>query len=189
MVLAANNWSEFMRLILSLALISVLAACAQAPIHTATKYHSERTSLVLISIDGFRADYLDRGLTPTLRRLAATGVRAQWMNPSYPSLTFPNHYTLVTGLRPDHSGIVNNRFIDPRLGTFDYHDRLGSDRGAWWGGEPLWLTAREQGLHVATMFWPGSSATIGGHQAERWYAYDPDFSMHARVDRPPRNTG
>ncbi len=73
---------------------------------------------MLISIDGLRADALDWGITPTLSRLAVQGVRAQWMNPSYPALTFPNHYTLVTGLRLDHHGIVHNTMEDAGLGQF-----------------------------------------------------------------------
>lgn len=182
-----------MRSIFSVLLSLLLVACVHAPPRDPQSTRG-RTPLVLVSIDGYRADYLDRGLSPTLRRLADTGVRAQWMNPSYPSLTFPNHYTLVTGLWPDHHGIVSNRFIDARLGTFDYHDRIASDRGGWWGGEPLWMTAREQGLPVATMFWPGSSATIAGQHAQRWYPYDADLPMAERVDRvlgwlrePPRS--
>ena len=72
--------------------------------------------VILISIDGFRADYLDRGLTPTLAALAADGVRADALKPAFPTLTFPNHYTLVTGLYPDHHGIVDNRMVDPVSG-------------------------------------------------------------------------
>ena len=70
--------------------------------------------LILISIDGFRADYLDRGVSPNLAALAAGGVRAERMLPAFPSITFPNHYTLVTGLYPDHHGVVNNTFEDPK---------------------------------------------------------------------------
>ena len=71
--------------------------------------------VILISLDGFRADYLDRGVSPTLSALAKDGVRAEAMRPSFPSLTFPNHYTLVTGLRPDEHGVVNNTMEDPAI--------------------------------------------------------------------------
>src|SRR3546814_5034840 len=84
-------------LLLPLVLLS-LAACVSTPPPAAPA----PAPLVLVSIDGFRADYLDAGLAPNLARIAGEGVRAQWMNPSYPSLTFPNHYSIVTGLRPDH---------------------------------------------------------------------------------------
>lgn len=94
-------------------LVVLLPACASMP--TTAAGHN---SVLLISLDGFRADYLDLGITPKLSRLADDGVRAEWMTPSYPSLTFPNHYTLVTGLRPDRHGIVHNTMRDASLGTF-----------------------------------------------------------------------
>src|SRR5262245_44934332 len=93
---------------LALAAVVALVACRSLLVDT-----RERPSVLLVSIDGFRADYLDRGITPHLSQLARDGVRAQWMTPSYPTLTFPNHYTLVTGLRPDHHGIVHNTMRDP----------------------------------------------------------------------------
>ncbi|HEX5123214.1 MAG TPA: ectonucleotide pyrophosphatase/phosphodiesterase, partial [Rhodanobacteraceae bacterium] len=105
--------------------------------------------VILVSIDGFRADYFDRGLTPTLAALAADGVRADAMKPSFPTLTFPNHYTLVTGLTPDHHGIVNNRMVDPVSGkTFVYKDADSIADPAWWGGEPLWVSVEKQGRHA-----------------------------------------
>ena len=109
------------------ALLLPLAACTTAPAPSAAPSASVATpvaaaappKLLLISIDGLRADALDRGLTPNLQRLIDGGVRARWMTPSYPSLTFPNHYTIVTGLRPDHHGIVNNSMDDEALGRFE----------------------------------------------------------------------
>src|SRR3546814_165352 len=97
-------------LLLLLVLLS-LAACVSTPPPDAPA----PAPLVLVSIDGFRADYLDAGLAPNLSTIASEGVRAQWMNPSYPSLTFPNHYSIVTGLRPDHHGIVHNTMRDAEL--------------------------------------------------------------------------
>ncbi|WP_239686380.1 ectonucleotide pyrophosphatase/phosphodiesterase, partial [Xanthomonas arboricola] len=129
--------------------VPALHASAGAP-------HSDSPhSLLLISIDGLRADMLDRGITPNLSQLAHDGVRARWMTPSYPSLTFPNHYTLVTGLRPDHHGIVHNSMRDATLGGFwlSKQDAVGDAR--WWGGEPLWVGAETHGLHAATWSWPG----------------------------------
>ena len=77
------------------------------------------------------------------------------MRPSFPTLTFPNHYAIVTGLYPDHNGIVNNRFLDPVTGAkFVYNDRRTTDDPHWWAGEPLWVSVERQGKHAATMFWP-----------------------------------
>lgn len=115
---------------------------------------------ILVSIDGFRPDYLDRGVTPNLSALAAGGVSAA-MRPSFPSVTFPNHWTLVTGKVPDHHGIVGNRMEDPaRPGeTFT----MASDDPFWWNAaEPIWVTAEKAGVRTATMFWPGANVGWGG---------------------------
>jgi len=121
---------------------------------------------LLISIDGFRSDYLNRGVTPTLDRLRRDGVWAP-MRPSFPSKTFPNHWTLVTGLHPDHHGIVANTMEDPaRPGeTFT----MATEDPFWWNAaEPLWVTAEKAGIRTATMFWPGSSVAWGGTQESAW---------------------
>src|SRR5215469_4645887 len=112
------------------ALCALLAACSPP------KAASDRYApLILISIDGYRADYLERGLTPNLAALAADGVRAQALKPAFPTLTFPNHYTIVTGLYPDHHGIVHNRMVDPVSGKrFVYNDRNTTSDPSWWGG-------------------------------------------------------
>lgn len=134
---------------------------------------------ILISIDGFRSDYLLRGATPTLSGLAAGGATGS-MRPSFPSVTFPNHYTLVTGLHPDHHGIVGNAFIDPVLGRFS----MASKETGWWDqAEPVWVTAEKAGLTAATMFWPGSETEIRGVRPTHWAAFDQSLTGDARVDR------
>lgn len=139
--------------------------------------------VLLISIDGFRPDYLDRGLTPTLARMAGEGARPPYMLPSFPSLTFPNHYTLVTGRVPDRNGIVNNTMRDPALGSFSLGNRQATSDGRWWGqAEPIWVTAQKQGLTTATMFWPGTEAEIHGVRPDRWLAFDGKMTSDARVD-------
>ncbi|NHF67663.1 alkaline phosphatase family protein [Xanthomonas hortorum] len=138
--------------------------------------------LLLISIDGLRADMLDRGITPNLSQLAHDGVRARWMTPSYPSLTFPNHYTLVTGLRPDHHGIVHNSMRDPVLGSFWLSKPEAVGDARWWGGEPIWVGAENNGLHAATWSWPGSEAAIAGVRPTRWRHYEEGTGLDARVD-------
>lgn len=136
--------------------------------------------LILVSLDGFRSDYLTHGKTPTLAALAAEGVQAP-MRPSYPSLTFPNHYTLVTGRRPDRNGIVDNTMEDPTLGRFTMQN---STDPRWWNeAQPLWVTADKQGLKTATMFWPGSDRTILGRTPDYWKAYDQKFLADDRVDQ------
>ncbi|WP_329743033.1 ectonucleotide pyrophosphatase/phosphodiesterase [Dyella sp. A6] len=140
--------------------------------------------LLLISIDAYRADYYDRGLSPTLGMLAKTGVHADSMQPSFPSLTFPNHYTIVTGLRPDHNGIVNNTMFDPKLGAFSLGNRKAVSNGLWWDeATPIWETADAHGLRTATMFWPGSGADIHGHHPDQWKPFDDSVTADQRVDQ------
>ncbi|AIF48531.1 ectonucleotide pyrophosphatase/phosphodiesterase [Dyella japonica] len=156
---------------------------AAPPAHVDAKPAS--APLLLISIDGYRTDYLARGLSPTLQALADGGVRAtDGMQPSFPSLTFPNHYTLVTGLRPDHHGIVNNTMTDPVLGKFSLGNREAVSNGRWWDeGTPLWETVQKQGLKSATMFWPGSEADIHGQHPSDWKPYDGNVTADQRVDQ------
>lgn len=165
------------------AALAALAALALAACVSAPAAPEQPEPVLLISIDSFRADYLDRGMTPNLARIARDGVRARWMNPSYPSLTFPNHYTLVTGLRPDHHGIVHNTMHDPVLGAFRNSDAKAVREPRWWGGEPLWVTAEKAGLRTATLFWPGSEAPINGTWPSEWVPYDEAMPMPQRVDK------
>ena len=164
------------RLLLSL-LASWLTACAALPPPT-----SRAPTVVLVSIDGLRADIVGSGRMPTLDALARDGVHADWMTPSYPTLTFPNHYTLVTGLRPDHHGIVNNTMHDQGLGDFRHKGDTSRD-GRWYGGEPIWATLQNQGGIAATMFWPGSEAEIAGQRPRHFRRFDGALPPAARVDQ------
>ena len=162
---------------------ATLSACAPlAPPESAGAPRTSPAPVLLISLDGFRADYLERGLTPRLTRLAREGVRAEWMTPSYPSLTFPNHYTVVTGLLSDRHGIVHNTMRDATLGAFSLGNRQAVGNGAWWGGEPIWVSAEKVGLPTATLFWPGSEAAIQGVRPTRWKLYDETMTVPTRVD-------
>jgi predicted AlkP superfamily pyrophosphatase or phosphodiesterase len=168
--------------------MALLLALAAGPALAQTPPKTPRPAplTILISIDGFRSDYLQRGLTPTIAALAADGVRAQAMHPSFPSLTFPNHYTLVTGLRPDRSGIVDNNMEDPRKPgvTFSMGKADVSHDPFWWDeSEPLWVTAEKAGIRTATMFWPGSDLAIRGVQPHDWKMYDKKFLADQRVDQ------
>lgn len=115
---------------------------------------------ILISLDGFRADFLKRGITPRLNTFVEEGISPVYMNPSFPSVTFPNHYTLVTGLYPESHGVVGNTFWDEKLQEEFYYTKSEAMHKKWWGGEPLWVTAENQGIRTAIHMWPGSEAHI-----------------------------
>lgn len=163
----------------ALALFLVLAAgpaLAQAP--------KAPPLTILISIDAFRADYLDRGVTPHLSALAAGGARAA-MRPSFPSKTFPNHYALVTGLRPDRNGIVANNMIDPAIPGVRFsmgNYAAVSDRRWWDEAEPIWVTAEKAKIVTGTLFWPGSEAPVHGVRPHMWGHFDMSFPPTLRVE-------
>ena len=149
---------------------------------TAPLQASDQT-VILIGLDGFRADYLQKFHPPTLSRLAADGVRAESLTPSFPTLTFPNFYTLATGLRPENHGIINNSMFDPAFGEKFALGTPAVQDGKWWGGEPIWVTAEKQGLRSACMFWPGSEAEIAGIRPTEWRKFTYDLSARDRVEQ------
>ena len=144
----------------------------------------DRDYVVLVSFDGFRHDYLDKFETPGFDQLAASGVTAEALVPVFPSLTFPSHYSIATGMYPAHHGIVGNRFYDPyRDDDFDYRDSDDAQDGSWWGAEPIWLTAERQGMVAAAFFWPGTEAPIGGLRPSQWRAFDGGVANSDRVNQ------
>ncbi|KAJ1650752.1 hypothetical protein IWQ61_008521 [Dispira simplex] len=147
--------------------------------------HPFRKTVILVSFDGFRADYLDRGLTPHLSQVVQKGgFQAQHMTPSFPSVTFPNHYTLVTGLYPEAHGIVGNEFYDPSLNaTFYYKNETINRQSGWWGGEPIWVTTVKQGLLSAVDMWPGSTALIKDVLPTYLIPYDGTVKPYTKVDQ------
>ena len=146
--------------------------------------HLDKPYVVLVSLDGFRADYLDRFRLPNLARIMKRGVRAKWMNPVFPTLTFPNHYSLVTGLHPQKHGIVSNSFYDPvRREKYVMHEDEVVTDGSWYRGEPIWVTAETQGMVAACYFWPGSEAAIKGVRPTFAMRYDEKVPNRARVRR------
>ncbi len=155
-----------------------LASCSTPPARPAGG------PLILLSIDGFRWDYLRKYEAPTLRRLAAEGVHATRMTPSFPSKTFPNHYTLVTGLRPAHHGIVGNWFYDPAYAeTFGMSKPASNREERWWHeGEPVWITAEKQHVRSFCYFWPGSEAENHGVRPSRFKPFNVKVPTLARVD-------
>ncbi|MEO8448332.1 MAG: ectonucleotide pyrophosphatase/phosphodiesterase, partial [Gemmatimonadota bacterium] len=164
-----------MRLIRRFVLVLLLAAAVAARSASAQRAPGSESDqrIVLLSLDGFRWDYLDRPEAVSLRALAGRGVRAERMIPSFPTKTFPNHYTIVTGLYPEHHGIVANTMWDSTIGRrFTMSDTSTVRDARWWGGEPIWVTAIRQGRKSAAMFWPGSEAPIGGILPTYYRRYD-----------------
>ncbi|MEE9162972.1 MAG: ectonucleotide pyrophosphatase/phosphodiesterase [Candidatus Neomarinimicrobiota bacterium] len=144
----------------------------------------QEPTLLLISLDGFRWDYRELAATPNMDRLAAEGVTARALIPVFPTKTFPNHYSIITGLYPDNHGVIANHMFDPILGdTFSLDDREAVADGRWYGGEPLWVTAQLQGRKSAAIFWPGSEAEIKGVRPTYWLPYDHDMSHEERVSQ------
>ena len=163
-------------------LLAALACLLSAPLRAEEQERAPVT--ILVSIDGFRADYLDRGLTPNMSRLAAEGAHGR-LRPSFPTKTFPNHYAMVTGKRPDTNGIVGNAMIDPRRPavTFSLGDAKQSLDRFWWDeAEPAWVTAEKAGVRTATMFWPGSEVAIQGVRPSDWMRFDQNISNVQRVN-------
>lgn len=165
--------------LLALLLALLLSACTgPAP---RTPLPSLPDPVLLVSIDSLHPEQVRPDTMPVLHALAEAGVRAAWMRPSYPTLTFPNHYTVVTGLRPDRHGIVDNTMWDSALGSFVTRDRRAVENPAWWGGEPIWNTAGRQGLRTASMFWVGSEAPVGGRQPDEWHRFSYEVSIAQRI--------
>ena len=141
-------------------------------------------TVLLISLDGFRWDYLEKAHTPNLDRLVNTGVKARALIPVFPTKTFPNHYSIATGLYPENHGIIANTMYDPVVDdTFALSLRAAVSDGRWYGGEPIWVTAEKQGQISATLFWPGSEAEIEGFRPTYWYEYDHDMPHADRVNQ------
>lgn len=141
--------------------------------------------VVLVSLDGFRYDYPQKYAAKHILALAKEGASApDGMIPAYPSFTFPNHYTLVTGLYPEHHGIVANSFYDPaRKQRYSYTDKASETDGSWYGGTPLWVLAEQQGMRSACFFWPGSEAAIQGVRPSYYLTFDNKFPDEKRIDQ------
>ena len=138
---------------------------------------------ILISLDGFRADFLRRGITPRLNKFVEEGVSPAYMLPSFPSVTFPNHYTLVTGLYPESHGVVGNSFWDADLQEEFFYTNPLAMQAKWWGGEPLWVTAENQGIRTAIHMWPGSEANIMDVSPAFLDKYNGDEPLSNKVER------
>lgn len=138
--------------------------------------------VILISADGFRADFTELYNAEFLKTVATNGVRAKFMTPSFPSLTFPNHYSIVTGMYPSHHGLVNNTYYDKASGL-EY--RMGNPKmvgdGKWYGGTPLWVLAEQQKMLSASFYWVGSEAAIQNTRPTYYYVYNDKISIANRI--------
>lgn len=142
------------------------------------------TYLVLVSIDGFRHDYATLAPTPALDRIASNGVRATALQPVFPTMTFPNHYSIATGLYPCQHGIVGNDFPNAeRSAWYSLRDRDTVQDGSWYGGEPLWVTAEKHGLTAGAFFFVGTEAPIQGISPTYWRSFDASIPGTERVDQ------
>ncbi len=142
----------------------------------------QKPYVILISADGFRYDYADKYNATTLKRLRAQGVEAESMLPSFPSKTFPNHYTIVTGMYPATHGLINNNFYDPnRKDSYTLRNRSMVEDGSWYGGVPLWVLAEQQQMLTASYFWVGSEAPVQGVRPTYYYKYNEKTPFEERV--------
>ena len=139
--------------------------------------------LLLISFDGFRADYLSKTDTPNFDTFTETGVLGEGLVPVFPSKTFPNYYAIATGLYPENNGFIGNSMYDPEMNlSFSMGDREQVENPNWYGGEPIWNTVEKNGLNAGTMFWVGSEAPIQNMRPTFWKRYNGRMPNEARID-------
>jgi len=154
-------------------LLLIVCAIAQA---------ANRPTVLMISLDGFRFDYAEKYQAKNLLAFAKRGVRAKAMLPSFPTTTFPNHYSIATGLYPAHHGIVENSFWDPDLQLlFRFNDPKVASDTRFWGGTPLWVLAEKQGVIAASYFWPGSDYEIAGKRPTYWFPFDSKTKKETQI--------
>jgi len=162
----------------------VAASAIAAAVQRGNGFDDLKPTVILVSFDGFRSDYPTKAPTPNLRRLMMRGVHAENLIPSFPSKTFPNHYTIATGLYPGHHGIVANNIFDPSTGrTFATNKRAEVQDPMWWGGEPIWTLVERTGKFSAPFFWAGSEAPILGVMPRFWKAYDESLPAASRISQ------
>lgn len=176
-----------------LLLISFTSFAQQANIDTAQvvipgrQNSSEAQSkpyVIMISTDGFRYDYARKYNAENLLKLANGGVKAEAMIPSYPSITFPNHWSLITGLYPSHHGLIDNFFYDyKRKDSYAMSSKKNAEDGSWYGGIPLWGLAEKQGMVSASLMWVGSASDAGGMRPTYYYPYHEKFTPGEKVEK------
>jgi len=179
---------HFLLLIFSLTLFAQKAPVDTAQIVIPNRYNSvdaqTKPYVIMISTDGFRYDYAKKYNAENLLKLSNGGVQAKAMIPSYPSITFPNHWSLATGLYPSHHGLIDNFFYDyKRKEFYAMSDKKNAEDGSWYGGTPLWGLAEKQGMISASMMWVGSASDAGGKRPTYYYPYHEKFTPSEKVDK------
>ncbi len=139
--------------------------------------------VILISFDGFRWDYVDRGISPHFDYIGEYGVSAESLRPCFPSKTFPNHLSIITGMYPEHHGIISNGFWDNFTGKqYSMSDSLSVKDAYWYKGEAFWETAERQGIKTAGYFWPGSEVSLSYRHPTYYKKYVHLKPYRERVD-------
>lgn len=178
-------------LFLSLGLTLILSACTGktplAPTPPPPQNSAEvqgKPTVLMISLDGFRHDYVDRYQPPHLKAFLKDGAAAKSLVPVFPSMTFPNHYSLITGLTAERHGLLGNQFYDPvKKREYAMGNGKAVDDGSWYGGIPLWVAVQKQGMVAASYFWVASSAEIAGQRPNYWFPYKDDTPYRERIDQ------
>lgn len=180
----------FLSLILSSLFVGVAAqglsdsSLRVVPGRTNSAAQQQKPYVIFISADGFRHDLADKYQAKNLLALREKGVAAKSMIPSYPSVTFPNHYSLATGLYPSHHGLVDNTFFDPKKGKgYAISNRLAVEDSSWYGGVPIWVLAEQQQMVSASFFWVGSEAAVDGVRPTYYYRFNDKIPMEDRLQK------
>ena len=162
-----------------------LNACTNSKRTTLNTIKSQKSPyVILISVDGLRHDYIKKYNPPTLSKIKENGLAAESLIPIFPSKTFPNHYSIVTGMYAENHGLISNSFYDPNLKkTYSLGNREAVENGVWYDGEPIWITAKKNNMVSASYFWVGSEANIKGMHPDYYLKYDHKIPGETRVDK------
>lgn len=179
---------HFLLLFISLAVFAQQAPADTAQVVVPGRQNSieaqSKPYVIMISTDGFRYDYAKKYNAENLLKLSGNGVKAEAMIPSYPSITFPNHWSLITGLYPSYHGLIDNFFYDyKRKETYAMNNKKNAEDGSWYGGTPLWGLAEKQGMVSASLMWVGSASDAGGTRPTYYYPYHEKFTPSEKVEK------
>ena len=179
---------QFLLLLISIVGFAQKPVSDTAQIVIPNRFNNEEAQskpyVILISTDGFRYDYAKKYSAENLLKYSAAGVQAKAMIPSYPSITFPNHWSLITGLYPSHHGLVDNYFYDYTLKkSYAMSKKENAEDGTWYGGVPLWALAEKQGMISAALQWVGSASDAGGKRPTYYYPYHEKFKPEEKVGK------
>jgi predicted AlkP superfamily pyrophosphatase or phosphodiesterase len=187
-ILKMKRGLQWLMIIFSLTVFGQKGTVDTAQIVIPNRYNSVEAQtkpyVIMISADGFRYDYAKKYNAGNLLKFSNGGVQAKAMIPSYPSITFPNHWSLITGLYPSHHGLIDNYFYDyKRKEAYAMSDRKNAEDGSWYGGIPLWGLAEKQGMISASLMWVGSASDAGGIRPTYYYPYHEKFTPSEKVDK------